>query len=110
MPAPHNAGHRSTDASGAMLFGGVSFWTHGMESRFAAITAGIVGHVAFAALRGAARNLDLAGVLIRRQRSCDAAAEDAAAMRADWVAVGEDLRGAIESFERQHRQVLGGAR
>lgn len=55
-------------------------------------------------LEGMARTLDFAGVLNEYNESMSAEQADYLAMRADWRAVGEDLRHAVEQFNPKPRR------
>ena len=54
-------------------------------------------------LEGVARIFDFANVLQRYRYDTTEHAADANALTSDWMAVGDDLRHAIRTYERQSR-------
>jgi hypothetical protein len=54
-------------------------------------------------LEGVARIFDFANVLPRYRYERTEHAADANALTSDWMAVGDDLRHAIRTYERQSR-------
>ena len=54
-------------------------------------------------LEGAARIFDFASVLQQYRTDATEAEADTNALRSDWMAVGDDIRHAIMSYERQPR-------
>lgn len=51
---------------------------------------------------GIARAIDLGGTLTQYNRAIDGNQADYLAMKADWMAVGNDLRTAMRTFESEH--------
>ena len=57
-------------------------------------------------VEGAARVFDLGGTLNEYNTSPTGRDADAIAIRSDWVAIGQDIRDAIEMFEAEERGAL----
>jgi hypothetical protein len=54
-------------------------------------------------LEGAARIFDFVSVLQNYRTDATEAEADANALRSDWMAVGDDIRQALMSYEQHHR-------
>lgn len=57
-------------------------------------------------LEGVARIFDFGGALNEYNVSSTGHEADTAAIRSDWEAIGQDMRAAIEAFEREEADAL----
>ena len=54
-------------------------------------------------LAGVARLVDFGGPIFRKPSGRSAADHDARAIYSDWLAIGNDIRGAARAFDKNHK-------